>query len=111
VSILITARSVSLVHTTTFACNLVNRRSNWHLDLGGLLNYVVVVRMYPRLSTITPEPRLRSAWGCASGRPFEKVEEKVSLGSSGSRGRTGASLTCGQSPASWRYFTTQALPA
>src|SRR5208282_2452279 len=42
--------------------------------------------MYPRRSTITPEPRLRSAWGCASGRPSKKWKKKSSLGSSGSMG-------------------------
>src|SRR5258708_39439682 len=40
--------------------------------------------MYPLLSTITPEPRLRSALGPVSGRPSKKWKKKSSLGSSSS---------------------------
>src|SRR5258707_13484981 len=40
--------------------------------------------MYPLLSTITPEPRLRSALGPVSGRPSKKWKKKSSLGLSSS---------------------------
>src|SRR5208283_4271629 len=42
--------------------------------------------MYPWRSTITPEPRLRSACGWAFGCPSKKWKKKSSLGSSGSNG-------------------------
>src|SRR5258707_11739326 len=40
--------------------------------------------MYPLLSTITPERRLRSALGPVSGRPSKKWKKNSSLGSSSS---------------------------
>src|SRR6266704_2908437 len=49
---------------------------------GYILTNNHVVRMYPRLSTITPEPRLRSACCGPSGRPSKNRSKKSCIGSS-----------------------------
>src|SRR5229473_5880218 len=85
-SIFITARSVSSSTPTTLAVYLVASPFNCTWIFVACSTTWLFVRMYPRLSTITPEPRLRSACGGPSCRPSKKRSKKSCIGSSWSYG-------------------------
>ena len=81
-SILITARSVSSSTPTTLAVYLVVSPFSCTWIFVACSTTWLLVKMYPRLSTITPEPRLRSACGGVFCRPSKNRSKKSCIGSS-----------------------------